>query len=78
MLVFSRYPGESAVIYHDVQVTVVEVRGKKVRLGFTARPEFIVLREEVYEKRFGCKPNVMNLARPQELRPSQIAMKENL
>lgn len=52
MLVLSRKPNESIVIGEgkdQVILTVVEVRGGKVRLGIVARPEIPVHRQEVYE-----------------------------
>lgn len=49
MLVLSRYRDESIMVGEDVEVTIVEVRGNKVRLGITA-PRFIPIhRREVYE-----------------------------
>ena len=48
MLVLSRKKNESIVIADDVVVTVVEIRGDKVRLGIEAKPEVSVHRREVY------------------------------
>lgn len=48
MLVLSRKPNESIVIANDIVITVVEVRGDKVRLGITAPKDVPVHREEVY------------------------------
>ena len=56
MLVLSRYSGESIVINNDITVTVVEIRGDKVRLGIVAPRETPVHREEVYEAIHGSKP----------------------
>ncbi len=50
MLYLSRKIGESVVINADIEVTVVEVRGKAVKLGFTFPPGASVLRRELYEK----------------------------
>ena len=50
MLYLSRKIGESVVINEDIEVTVVEVRGKAVKLGFTFPPGASVLRRELYEK----------------------------
>ena len=49
MLVLSRKKNESIVINNDVTVTVVEIRGDKVRLGIVAPKEVPVHRQEVYE-----------------------------
>ncbi len=50
MLVLSRKVDESIVIGEDIVVTVVEVRGDKVRLGISAPREVTVHRREVYDK----------------------------
>jgi len=49
MLVLSRKKNESIVINNDIIVTVVEIRGDKVRLGIVAPKEVPVHRQEVYE-----------------------------
>ena len=49
MLVLSRKKNESIVINNDITVTVVEIRGDKVRLGIVAPKEVPVHRQEVYE-----------------------------
>ena len=50
MLVFSRYKGESIDISGGITVTVVEIRGDKVRLGIQAPREVAVHRREVTER----------------------------
>ena len=50
MLVLSRQRGESIMIGDDVQITIVDVRGDKVRLGITAPSDIPVHRKEVYER----------------------------
>ena len=50
MLVLARKINESIVIRDDIVVTVVGVRGDKVRLGIEAPREVTVHRREVYEK----------------------------
>jgi len=49
MLVLSRQRDESIVIGDNVVVTVVDIRGDKVRLGIDAPSEIPVHRREVYE-----------------------------
>ncbi|MCA9093319.1 MAG: carbon storage regulator CsrA [Planctomycetaceae bacterium] len=49
MLVLSRKKNESIVIDDNIVITVVEVRGDKVRLGIQAPREVPVHRSEVYE-----------------------------
>lgn len=50
MLVLSRKRDESIVIRDDIIVTVVDIRGDKVRLGIEAPKDIPVHRREVYEK----------------------------
>jgi len=49
MLVLSRLRDQSVVIGHDIEVTVVDIRGDKVRLGINAPKEISVHRKEVYD-----------------------------
>jgi carbon storage regulator len=49
MLVLSRKKNESIIINNDITITVVEIRGDKVRLGIVAPKEVPVHRQEVYE-----------------------------
>ena len=45
----SRHRDESIVIGHDITITVVEIRGDKVRLAIDAPREVPVHRREVYD-----------------------------
>ena len=49
MLVLSRKKNESIVIQDEIIVTVIEIRGDKVRLGIVAPKDVPVHRQEVYE-----------------------------
>lgn len=49
MLVLSRQRDESIIIGDNIVVTVVDVRGDKVRLGIEAPREVSVHRREVYD-----------------------------
>lgn len=49
MLVLSRQRNESIMIGDDVEITIVDVRGDKVRLGITAPREIPVHRREIYD-----------------------------
>lgn len=49
MLVLSRKSNESIVINNNITVTVVEIRGDKVRLGIVAPKEIPVHRQEVFD-----------------------------
>jgi carbon storage regulator len=50
MLVLTRKFGESIVIENSFTVTVMEVKGERVRLGVSAPAEVPVHREEVLRK----------------------------
>lgn len=49
MLVLSRKRNESIVLNDNIVITVIEIRGDKVRLGIEAPKEMPVHRQEVYE-----------------------------
>lgn len=49
MLVLSRQRDETIMIGDDVEITIVDIRGDKVRLGITAPRHIQVHRKEVYE-----------------------------
>ena len=49
MLVLTRQKDESIMVGDNVEITIVDVRGDKVRLGITAPKEIPVHRMEVYE-----------------------------
>lgn len=49
MLVLSRQKDETIMIGTDVEVTVVDIRGDKVRLGVIAPKSIAVHRKEVYD-----------------------------
>ena len=49
MLVLSRKTDEQIIINDNIVVTVVEVRGDKVRLGIDAPKDVPVHREEIYK-----------------------------
>ncbi len=55
MLVLSRKKNESIIINNDIDITVVEIRGDKVRLGIEAPKDVPVHRQEVYEAIHGVK-----------------------
>ncbi|MFZ4126116.1 MAG: carbon storage regulator CsrA [Rickettsiales bacterium] len=50
MLYLSRKIGESIIINNSIELTVIEVRGKTVKIGFDFPPDATVLRKEIYEK----------------------------
>jgi carbon storage regulator len=56
MLVLSRKKNESIIINDNIVVTVIEIRGDKVRLGIEAPKDVTVHRREVYEAIHGQGP----------------------
>jgi carbon storage regulator CsrA len=68
MLVLSRMRDESVMVGHDVEVKVVDIRGDKVRLGFSAPPQISVDRLEVYQQKHprGRPPTAQAALTPQE------------
>lgn len=48
MLYLSRREGQAVIIDNAIEVRVVEVRGRTVKLGFNFPPHVSVLREEVF------------------------------
>ena len=49
MLVLSRYKDQSIYIGDDIVVTIVDVRGDRIRLGIEAPADVPVHRQEIYE-----------------------------
>ena len=50
MLYLTRKVGDSVVINDNIEVTVVEVRGRSIKLGFEFPKDVTVLRRELYDK----------------------------
>jgi carbon storage regulator len=50
MLVLSRQTGERVIIDGNIEVTIVEIRPDRVKLGIVAPPEVSVHREEVFRR----------------------------
>ena len=65
MLYLSRKVGESIIINNSIELTVVEVRGKTAKIGFTFPPDVTVLRKEIHDK--------ITEANQQALQTSQVA-----
>ena len=49
MLVLSRKVGESIIVNDNIKITVVELRGNRVRIGIDATRDVSVHREEIYD-----------------------------
>jgi carbon storage regulator len=50
VLILTRKLGEGLFIGDDIRITVVEIRGKQIRLGIEAPSHVVVLREEIYRR----------------------------
>ncbi|MFQ5774574.1 MAG: carbon storage regulator CsrA [Kiloniellaceae bacterium] len=50
MLYLTRKIGESVVINDEIEVTVIDIRGKSIKLGFTFPSHATVLRREIFER----------------------------
>jgi len=67
MLILTRKSGESITIGDDVKITVVEVKGKQVRIGIDAPRSYMIHREEIYlsiqeENRRAAKESPISIA----------------
>lgn len=51
MLVLTRKRGESILIGDDIRITLVEIKGKGVRLGIECPKDVKILREELTQER---------------------------
>jgi carbon storage regulator len=51
MLVLTRRPGEGIVIDGKIRLTIVSVRGDRIRIGIEAPPSVVVDRQEIHERR---------------------------
>jgi carbon storage regulator len=80
MLYLNRKLGEAVIINHEIEIRVVAISGKTVKLGFTFPAEASVLREEVVEaiklanraaaRTAGALPAVVGMAARLEKRDS--------
>jgi len=50
MLYLTRKIGESIIVNNTIEMTVMEVRGKTVKLGFLFPKEATILRKELHQK----------------------------
>jgi carbon storage regulator len=48
MLVFRRKVGQSVILDGQIEVQVLEISGSRVKLGFIAPAEVLVVRKELY------------------------------
>ena len=50
MLVLSRKKGQSIMIGHDIEISIVDVQGEQIRLGINAPRDVTIHRKEVFEE----------------------------
>lgn len=50
MLYLTRKIGESVIINNNIELTVVEVKGRAVKLGFNFPAEATILRKELHDR----------------------------
>lgn len=50
MLYLTRKIGETIIINDDIEITVVDVRGKSIKLGLTFPSDVSVYRQEIYDR----------------------------
>ena len=50
MLYLTRKVGESVIINDGIEVTIIEIRGKSIKLGFNFPSDATVLRKEIYDR----------------------------
>jgi carbon storage regulator len=62
MLILTRKLGESITIGNDIKITLLESKGKQIRIGIEAPPHIVVHREEIF-----------NLIREQNIQASETA-----
>ena len=60
MLVLSRKQDEKIVIDGNIEVTVVGIRGDKIRLGIKAPKEVDIVRAEMKDTKDGDQPSSQN------------------
>jgi carbon storage regulator len=51
VLILSRKTGEQTLIDGEIRITIVAIKGDRVKIGVTAPPEVRVDRVEVHQKR---------------------------
>ena len=74
MLYLTRKVGQSVMINDTIEVSVIEVRGKSIKLGFTFPDDVAVLRREIFDKvqaenRAAAEAN-LELIAPDEKKPA--------
>ncbi|KXG44470.1 carbon storage regulator CsrA [Tepidibacillus decaturensis] len=63
MLVLTRKKGESIMLGHDIEITVVAIEGEQIKLGINAPKHIDIHRKEIYiaiqeENKLAAKQNL--------------------
>lgn len=78
MLVLSRKKGQSIMIGHDIEISVIDVQGEQIRLGINAPRNISVHRKEVFEEIISeNRQAASNTPDPETIRAIRIEKKEN-
>ena len=77
MLVLTRRIGESIRINDDIKVTIIEMKGKNIRVGIEAPKETKVYREELFlkiksENQSAASPAAFDLSKVSQLVKSKL------
>jgi carbon storage regulator len=73
MLVLTRRPGEEIVIDGCIRLTVVSVKGDRIRLGIEAPPSVVVDRQEIHERRKQFSVQVLHQGKLRQSPPELLA-----
>lgn len=50
MLVLTRKKGQSLMIGHDIEISIIDIQGDQVRIGIDAPKSVTIHRKEIYEE----------------------------
>lgn len=50
MLVLTRKKGQSLMIGHDIELSIIDIQGDQVRIGINAPKNVTIHRKEIYEE----------------------------
>jgi carbon storage regulator len=59
MLILTRKTNESIIVGDEVRITIIEIKGNRVRLGVEASPDISADREEVWRDKMKDNPEII-------------------
>ena len=78
MLVLSRKKGQSIMIGHDIEISIIDVQGEQIRLGINAPRSVTIHRKEVFEEIIQENKQAASTAiSPDIIRTIRLEKKEN-